>query len=260
MMAEKRRRKTNYPGKRFRNMDGYWYTVGERTGERKYGTCPVYEIVFDSGFRTTAAAQDIWRNQIKDWGSPSILGVGIVGWKVKTPHKHPLFSRWLGMLKRCYDGRDKAYENVTVCERWHRFDLFAEDAVKLPGYDPDRLHELTLDKDRFGTMKGKWIYSPETCCWLTMEEQLIYRPQPRESEAPQCPYRGVHWTDCRWLARPTVTGREKRPILGYFKESLDAALTILRTLPDYYRPDEVSEIVRDAGLTRLEDTGVQKAA
>lgn len=256
-----RKYERNRPGTRRKNKQGQWYTVVRKTDETAYATKkPVWEIRFDSGFVSQVTGQDMSRGQIKDWGSPTILGVGIVGWKVGKPHRHPLFPRWIGMLKRCYDGRDKAYENVTVCDRWHRFDFFVEDAEKLPGYDPERLHELTIDKDRYGTLRGKWIYSPETCCWLTMEEQAIYKPQPRGSSAPQCDYRGVHWTEGRWMARPTVPEHKKRPILGRFKESLDAALTILRTYPEYYRPDEVERIVRDAGLTKIAEGDQQKVA
>ena len=96
----KKQQWTQYQGKRRQNMDGFWYTVGERTGEYRYGK-PLFRVVFDSAFETAQTSQDLWRNQIKDWGSPSIMGVGIVGWLVPNPKEHPLWSRWLGMLKRC---------------------------------------------------------------------------------------------------------------------------------------------------------------
>jgi hypothetical protein len=238
-------------------MDGYWYTVGERTGDRHYDK-PLYEIVFDSGYRTTMTSQDIWRNKIKDWGSPSIYGVGIVGWRVPKPAKHPLYGIWHGMLERCL-GKGKShkwYKDVTIHPRWLRFDNFAADAVKLPGYDLTRIasRQLQLDKDKFGSSKGRREYGPETCCWLTSAEQAAYRRAWEHSNAPQCQFRGVHWTDGFWLARPQVKGW--RPLLGCYRNPLHAAIAIHYRFPDYYFPHEKEQIrqaVKEAGM-KMKDT------
>jgi len=234
----KKQKWTSYQGTRRKNMDGYWYVVGERTGGYHYGK-PLYEIAFDSGYRTEMTAQDIWRGKIKDWGSPSIYGVGIVGWRVPRPTKHQLYSTWHGMLERCCKCRP-GYEDVTVCDRWFRFDQFVEDAEKLPGYDANRLDELTIDKDKLGSKTGPRIYSPETCCWLTVAEQNAYKRGFAKTNARQCPYRGVHWTDNGWIARPQFRG-EKR-YLGYYREAIDAARVVMALIPGYYLAEEDARI------------------
>jgi hypothetical protein len=242
-MAEKQQW-TNYRGKRRRNMDGFWYTVGDRTGGCHYGK-PLYEIIFDSGYRVEMTTQDIWRNKLKDWGSPSVMGVGIVGWLVPNPTKHPLWSRWLGVLRRCLPPHSRCYEDVTVCDRWLRFDLFVHDLERLDGYDPARLGELQLDKDKLGPKAGPRVYSPETCSWLTGPENVAYRRPTRRTNAPHCPYRGVHFTENLWLARPQIDGC--RTYIGSFPVPLDAALAIHFRFPAYYFPHEV-ELIRQAIL------------
>ena len=243
-MSTSRQRWTRYPGTRHKNMDGYKYRVGNRTGNYHYGK-PLYEIVFDSGYVTEMTGQDIWRGQIKDWGSPSIMGVGIVGWLVPNPTKHPLWSRWLGVLRRCLPPHSRCYEDVTVCDRWLRFDLFVHDLERLDGYDPARLGELQLDKDKLGPKAGPRVYSPETCSWLTGPENVAYRRPTRRTNAPHCPYRGVHFTENLWLARPQIDGC--RTYIGSFPVPLDAALAIHFRFPAYYFPHEV-ELIRQAIL------------
>ena len=67
---------------------------------------------------------------------------------------------WLGMINRCYSGKNKAYENVTVCEEWHNFITFVK------WYNQNNVEGWHLDKDLFSP-KNK-IYSPETCCFIPL--------------------------------------------------------------------------------------------
>lgn len=98
---------------------------------------------------------------------PTYLGVA----NGRGKGKHRLGKTWEGMIARCYDVNSASYntygaKGVHVCDRWLEFAAFAEDAAKLPGYRHIGTGEarLVLDKD---TMGNGFIYSPETCCWLT---------------------------------------------------------------------------------------------
>jgi hypothetical protein len=237
------------PGLRRQNARRQWYTVIGRTGETAYAAMrPVYEIEFGSGFRTTATSQQMYYGKIRDKGAPSLCGVGITGWEIEDPEKHPLYHIWHRMIRRCYTDhvRYRSYRDVTVCRRWHRFPDFVEDAPNLPGYDLERIvrGELTLDKDQLGTHRGIRMYSPDTCIWADANEQAAYRRNGGKTYAPQCPYRGVHWTDKGWIARAQFRG-EKR-YLGYFQDPLDAARVVMDALPDYYLPEEVERILEDS--------------
>ena len=76
------------------------------------------------------------------------------------------------MIQRCYHPSQNCFaryggRGVRVCDRWNPkaggcFENFLADM----GEPPSARH--TLDKDKLG---DGMLYSPETCCWLTPEEQ-----------------------------------------------------------------------------------------
>ena len=87
------------------------------------------------------------------------------------------------MLRRCYDNKADRYDlyggaGVTVDKRWWCFDTFLNDIKELPGYNEDLFFQrkIQLDKDKLqiDTPKENRIYSKETCCWLSREEQFKY--------------------------------------------------------------------------------------
>lgn len=85
--------------------------------------------------------------------------------------KHPLYSRWANMNRRCYDPKDVCYKNygergITVCKEWREsFWNFAEWAMSA-GY----VEGLTLE--RIDVDKG---YSPENCTFIPWRQQYHNR-------------------------------------------------------------------------------------
>jgi hypothetical protein len=106
--------------------------------------------------------------------------------KKKMPKKkHPLYTRWNGMIARCYYKSHSHYKyygakGVTVCDRWrNEFWNFVEDVEnRLENghllYDSN----YQLDKD----LKGGNIYSLETCCVIPKEinNKLSYEKKQKE--------------------------------------------------------------------------------
>ncbi|HDR3653100.1 TPA: hypothetical protein QCO08_005529 [Bacillus anthracis] len=100
--------------------------------------------------------------------------------------KHPLYTRWYGMMYRCYRPTNGNYylyggRGVTVAERWHDFWNFVHDVdnhltnghlLYKKGYQ--------LDKD----LKGGMIYSLETCVVMTTKDNnnLIKHPSNQKKE------------------------------------------------------------------------------
>lgn len=88
-----------------------------------------------------------------------------------------LRSSWFKMLSRCYDKTAHNYKwygalGVFVCERWHVLTNFIEDVQKLPNWKHKvaAWNDYSLDKDYYSSN----CYSPDTCLWLSKEENAIY--------------------------------------------------------------------------------------
>lgn len=104
----------------------------------------------------------------------SVLGVGYFGvgsYKAKIDKKHTNnYLVWRSMLVRCYDKgyhkRKPTYKGCTVNERWHNFQIFAE------WCENNFKKGFELDKDVL--CKDCKNYSPETCCFLPSEVNIIF--------------------------------------------------------------------------------------
>ena len=86
------------------------------------------------------------------------------------------YRTWQGMMKRCNSPKSQAWEGyggrgVRVCDRWDKakggsYESFLADMGLCPSFGH------SIDKDKLG---DGMLYSPETCCWLTVKEQNKFR-------------------------------------------------------------------------------------
>ena len=82
---------------------------------------------------------------------------------IKNKTKHPLYSTWKDMRRRCRaTNRDdyKYYKDISVCKRWNIFENFVEDM----GLKPNKSFTL----DRIDNTKG---YFKENCRWASIKQQ-----------------------------------------------------------------------------------------
>ncbi len=91
-----------------------------------------------------------------------------------------VYNLWTGILSRCYSKykleKEPSYKGCVVCDKWMKISAFKADLPTLPGYDmwlnnPNK--KISIDKDLRGN--GKRIYSPETCCFVTLADNIRER-------------------------------------------------------------------------------------
>lgn len=119
---------------------------------------------------------------IKNPFHKSVYGVGMIGdvpKGYKTKYKKE-YIVWNGMIERCYSERYQekypSYKGCSVCERWHRFDLFLEDIKNIPNYDlfinNTKRNGIHLDKDTLQDNTTNKVYAPNTVMFLSNSDNV----------------------------------------------------------------------------------------
>lgn len=106
----------------------------------------------------------------------AVYGVGFLGVgeyrSEKNGKSDRAYSKWSGMLERCYSDRyhklKPTYKDCSVHLDWHNFQVFAK------WFKENYVEGFELDKDIL--FKGNKVYSAETCCFVPREINTIMRP------------------------------------------------------------------------------------
>ena len=202
-----------------------------------------------TGFKTTAAFNNIKKGAVKDPYFPNIYGVGFVGaGKYQTrinSIQSTSYKRWKEMLNRCYNPKCESYKNygergVYVCTEWHNYQNYAE------WYEtncPDE--KFVVDKDILN--KGNNCYCPEYCCFVPVEINTALTSRRRcRGNFPI----GVREKDGKIIAQITYLGEKLH--LGTF-DSIESAFNAyklkkeecLRAYAEMYK-DKISTSVYNA--------------
>ena len=162
---------------------------------------------------------EIKDGRVKNPYHKSKFGIGYIGegkykpWNTVKQENHRYYTTWNGMLERCYSKRSlvkhPTYKDVTVCEEWHNFQVFAE------WYENSHINSWQLDKDIL--VKGNKIYSPETCCFVPHEINTLFIKQ--NNNRGKYPI-GVHKANTKFKATMNVNGKVVR--LGTFNTPEEA--------------------------------------
>lgn len=116
----------------------------------------------------------------------------------------PIYRRWTGMIGRTTNPNDARWAHyggrgITVCERWRKFENFAEDMG--PTFDP----ALQLDR-----IDNDGPYSPDNCRWATPSEQALNRRSNRHLEADGITLTLREWSRRLAIKESTIVARLKR--------------------------------------------------
>ena len=110
------------------------------------------------------------------------FGVGYIGSGKYKGGKHgsKAYQYWYGMIRRCYSNeyldKNPSYSDCYVCDEWLNFQNFAmwfnDNYYEIPD------HIMNLDKDVL--ISGNKIYSPDTCCFIPNNINMLFRPEDFE--------------------------------------------------------------------------------
>lgn len=105
------------------------------------------------------------------------------GWIRKSEHNKMVYEKWKNMLNRVYKNeKDVHYIRCSICIEWHWLSKFAEDFVKIDGYNDDAFlnGKLVLDKDIKSNGKNK-EYSLNNCTLTTISENSKQAVRTRDN-------------------------------------------------------------------------------
>lgn len=132
----------------------------------------------------------------------------------------PYYTRWTGMLQRCYDKRFQAknphYKGCRVCKPWLQFSNFKA------WMESQDWEGCELDKDMMGNGK---LYSPSKCCFIPRRVNTLLNQGAR----------GSNWQTNRWPCGVTFnrqTGQYKTQLCIDGKQ---------KTLGNYRHPYEAGK-------------------
>tara|TARA_R110000782_G_C14664445_1_gene398246 strand:- start:48 stop:680 length:633 start_codon:yes stop_codon:yes gene_type:complete len=141
--------------------DGLFYIVEDNGWDN-------VSIIFASGYLSKATRNQIKTGKVKDRFKRTYCNVGFVGGiEFKTKGKSSkAYYRWRHMILRCYDESTQdsmpTYKGCSVCDEWHNYQNYAK------WFADNFIQGFDVDKDIL--VNGNKIYSPETCKFVSHQE------------------------------------------------------------------------------------------
>lgn len=216
---------THYVGEMFENEYGKYEIV-----KRVYGKKAIVKFL-GTGTEVEATIDNIRNGRVKDFSKPIIEGVGYIGLKKNmkmSPSKNKSYNVWRNMLLRCYNEENQnihpTYSNCYVCNEWHNFSIFEE------WYNENYIDNFYLDKDIL--IKGNKEYSPETCCFVPNEINVLFTK--RQNCRGKLPI-GVQYSESRNRYKSGFTRGTERVYLGYYDTPEEAFQAYKKAKEDWIK-------------------------
>lgn len=179
-------------------------------------------------------ASQLRSGQVKNPYFPSVHKTGYVGvgkyarYFLSRPTRE--YIAWVNMLMRGYSESYKekypTYSEVTVCEEWHNYQVFAEWYVNHEFYD----NGYDLDKDIL--VRGNKVYSPEFCTLVPCEiNNLTLDSGSIRGDSPV----GVSWNKSRSKYSAYLKIDSRCEYLGLFTFAEDASRAYVKAKEQYVK-------------------------
>lgn len=240
--------------KEYKNNDGFIFIT---TG---YTSASKIEVTFKSGYITEVTSQQIKQGTIRDYLSPTKLGVGILGvgefeTNFRKGYESKEYQHWSSMMARSYDASYKekfpTYKDVTTCDEWKNFQTFAKWCNTQKNF---HLPDFVLDKDIF--KKGNKVYSIETCMFVPHQiNSLFVKGDARRGSLPI----GVYFATKNSKLGACVGIRGKNMHLGFFLDEMTAFLAYKKAKERHIKEmaDDYKDVISEKCYKALYDYKVE---
>lgn len=147
-----------------------------------------------------------------------IIGLGIMDIAIDwhDPYMYKQYILWKNMIVRTccpkYKSKYPSYHDASVCDEWLTFSTF-----KRWLDEPSTNYKIGYHLDKDIIVKGNMLYSPETCCFVPSELNMLFTNRKRCRGAYPI---GVTYCSGGYVATLSTSGGDK--YLGYYHSEIDA--------------------------------------
>lgn len=120
---------------------------------------------------------DLRLGKVRNPMRPSVYNKGYLGVGEYDGTHKDAYSIWIRMLERCYSRVNPRVEtnDSTVCEEWLNFQNFAKWCYEQKFFNAKDSSGKTYHLDKDILVSGNRVYSPETCCFVPNEINILFR-------------------------------------------------------------------------------------
>lgn len=180
---------------------------------------------------------------VKDPTCPFLYNRGFYGDGIYKSKGNTSYRTWYDMFVRCYDTsfqeKESTYIGCEVCKEWYSYQEFAK------WFEENYVEGYQLDKDIL--VKGNKVYSPETCCFVPREiNLLLINGKKCRGSSPL----GMSFSNGKYVVRLSIYGKltfkgrfhSKQEAFNMYKLSKES---YIRDVANKYK-DVISEKVYNA--------------
>lgn len=223
--------------------------VGKSFTTNSYGECMViaYEgkmsvlVEFNHPYCVVKCRSDnLLRGKVANPMLPTFYDKGYMGIGNYSSRDKRHYRLWTDMLERGYSmlckDKQPSYRDTTVCEDWLNFQNFAGWCDRQDSFNKKDSKGKSYQLDKDILVKGNKIYSPETCCFVPQEVNLLL---VKKSDFRGVNPVGVHFSSLKGKYKAQLSYSGKNTSLGTFTNPEEAFQAYKQAKESYIK--EVAE-------------------
>lgn len=175
-----------------------------------------------------------------------VFNIGIFDFKDQIHRgtiEHKCYTIWNSLIRRCYstvfNTNKSTYQDCSVCDEWLYFSNFKEWFD-----DPNNGYKDGYQLDKDILVKGNKIYSPETCCFVPREINVLFTK--RQNDRGIYPI-GVSKKDKYFYSQ--LNKKKERVFLGNFNNPF-AAFSAYKIAKEQYVKELADKYFKEGLITQ----------